>query len=206
MIWQQLAAAAGETGSSSSDGWFPIAASVTAAAALGGVAVNKLADRRDRRRTLYAEAYKAALAWVEALYRVRRRDPDRPYELAAQFHELQEAIDFHQGWIDAESVELGRAYRRLVMSIKALTFHEIKEAWKQPPCDPAQGFSLEEHTHPKVADAKEQFVRDVRDHLSMNPNKRMDLKDRYEDANWQRMLNSLPKPERRSEGEANETA
>jgi hypothetical protein len=161
--------------------WIPVAALVTGALSLIGIAVNRYVDRRDRRRTLYAEAYKAAVAWVEMLYRVRRRDPERPYELAARFHEVQERVDFHQGWIDAEHVAFGRAYRQLVAEIKRLTFDEIKEAWRNPPCDPNDGFSLEAEVHPPVAEAKGTFVADLRDHMSLRPWRRQALKRRYRD-------------------------
>jgi hypothetical protein len=159
--------------------WIPIAAVVAGAFSLIGIALNRYVDRRDRRRTLYAEAYKSAVAWVEMLYRVRRRDPDRPYELAVQFHEIQESIDFHQGWIDAEHVALGRAYRRLVAEIKRLTFDEIKQAWRSPPCDPNDGFSLEAEVHPPVAEAKGTFIADLRDHMSLRPWRRQALMRRY---------------------------
>jgi hypothetical protein len=172
--------------------WIPTAALAAGFFALAGIAMNRYCDRRDQRRTLYAEAYRAALAWVEMLYRVRRRDPSDPYPLAAQFHTLQEGIDFHQGWIDSESLWLGRAYRRLVRSIKALTFGEIKNAWKNAPCSPDDGFSLAEETHPPVAAAKEQFIGDLRDHLSLHPLNRRRLRQRYSDDNWQRVLASAP--------------
>ena len=161
--------------------WIPVAAVVTGAISLIGIAMNRYVDRRDRRRTLYAEAYKAAVAWVEMLYRVRRRDPQHPYELAARFHEVQECVDFHQGWIDAEHVAFGRAYRQLVSEIKRLTFDEIKEAWRSPPCDPNDGFSLEAEVHPPLAEAKGTFVADLRDHMSLRPWRRRALKRRYRD-------------------------
>lgn len=164
--------------------WIPWAAIVAGLVTIGMAIASRYTDRRDRRRELYAAGYQAALAWMEMLYRVRRRDPDRPYDLAGEFHKLQEAIDFHQAWIDSESVSFGRAYRRLVLTIKALTIDEIKAAWKAAPCRPEDGFSLADKTHPPVEEAKEQFIRDLQDHLSLQPSRRWNLNDRYDDYHW----------------------
>ena len=89
---------------------------------------------------MYATAYEAALDWLEMLYRVRRRDSNKTYDLADRFHDLQKTIDYHQGWIGTESKELGRAYRHFVRTVKALTVNEIRQAWKSPPCKPEDGF------------------------------------------------------------------
>ncbi|MEJ7783473.1 MAG: hypothetical protein WKF96_01635 [Solirubrobacteraceae bacterium] len=172
--------------------WIPIAALVAGAFALITLAINRYIDRRDRRRSLYADAYKAALAWVEMLYRVRRRDPDNPYPVADQFHKLQEDIDFHQAWICTESQALGRAYERLVLTVKALTAEDIKRAWIDPPCKPEDSFSLAMETHPPVAEAKRQFMGDLQDHLSLNPERRWALNERYDDHNWNQIKASLP--------------
>lgn len=178
--------------------WIPWAAIVAGLFTVATGIAGRYADRRDRRRDLYAAGYQAALAWVEMLYRVRRRDPERPYPLAEQFHELQEAIDFHQAWIDGESVAFGRAYRRLVMTVKALTVDEIKKAWKAEPCRPEDGFSLEAETHPPIERAKEQFISDLQDHMALNPSGRWNLHDRYDDHNWTaikaEIARSNPKP------------
>jgi hypothetical protein len=161
--------------------WIPVAALVAGVFALIGIALNRYSERQDRRRSLYADAYKAALAWVEMLYRVRRRDPNNPYALADQFHCLQESIDFHQAWIESESVHLGRAYRKLVASVKKLTVQEIKAAWKAPPCSPDDGFSLAEGVHPPIDASQDQFIVDLREHMSANPFSRRRMRQRYAD-------------------------
>ncbi len=175
-------------------GVIPWAAVAAGLFALLGLALGRLYERRDRRRTLYSEAYKAALAWVEMLYRVRRRDPEQPYELAAQFHKLQEDINFYQGWIDSESIAFGRAYQRLVLEVKAMTLPDIQAAWANGPVDPRHGFSLEGETHPPVETAKQQFLCDLRAHLSLKPADRLMLRSRYSNANWTRVRAAIPKP------------
>jgi hypothetical protein len=187
----KLLAAAETSGISGVIPWAAVAAGLFT---LLGLALARLSERRDRRRTLYSEAYRAALAWVEMLYRVRRRDPERSYELAAKFHELQEDINFFQGWIESESIAFGRAYQRLVLEVKALTLPDIQVAWATGPVDPQQGFSLQGETHPPVESAKQQFLRDLRAHLSLKPADRWALRSRYSDQNWLRVTAAIPKP------------
>jgi hypothetical protein len=175
--------------------WIPVAALVTGAVALIGIGLNRWIERRDRRRDLYATAYEAALDWVEMLYRVRRRDSNKTYDLADRFHDLQKTIDYHQGWIATESKELGRSYRRFVKTVKALTVKEIRAAWKSPPCKPEDGFSLEAELHPNVSDADEQFIRDLRDHTAvLRFWRRWSLKRRYSDDNWREIVAAIPTP------------
>jgi len=181
-------------GASGISGVIPWAAVVAGVVALAGLAISRFSERRDRRRTLYSEAYKAALAWVKMLYRVRRRDPEQPYELAAQFHRLQEDLDFYQGWIESESIAFGRAYQRLVLEVKALTLPEVQAAWASAPFDPKHGFSLQGETHPPVESAKRQFLRDLREHLSLKPADRWAVRSRYSDENWQRIRAATAKP------------
>jgi hypothetical protein len=71
VAWVQRAAAI--RAASSSWAWAAlVAAAVGGTIALIGIAANLAAARRDRRAGLYAEAYKAALAMVEMVYRARR--------------------------------------------------------------------------------------------------------------------------------------
>jgi hypothetical protein len=178
-------AANGSTVASDLPDWIPFGALVAAAGALLGIAVNRLSERRDRRRCLYSDAYQAAVGWGELYYRVRRRDPGRPYEVAARFHQIQEQIDFHQSWIESESVSLGRAYCRLVLRIKALTYTAIKEAWAMPPVTPENGFSVMPVAPQGLEQARERFITDLRDHLTLlRAWRRISLRCRYRDKKW----------------------
>jgi hypothetical protein len=157
----------------------PWGALIAAVIALTVAGWNQFQARRDRRRTLYSEAYKAALAWIELYYRVRRRDPGNPHELVGLFHRAQEEIDYHEGWLMTESHPLGRAYQEFVQAVKAEARPLIKQAWQESPCDPEQGLELPDGQHPNVDAAKEQFLADVSDHLSASPERWLALKDRY---------------------------
>ena len=64
-----------------------------------------ISAKHARRRDLYSCAFKAALAWEEMLYRVRRRaeGDEAARALINRFHELQEEVNYHQGWLQSES-------------------------------------------------------------------------------------------------------
>ena len=64
-------------------------------------ALARVFSQRDRRRQMYGEAFRTALAWREVVYRVRRRDNSEQHdrELIDRFHDLQERLDYYEGWI-----------------------------------------------------------------------------------------------------------
>ncbi len=148
-----------------------IAAAITAS---GAITVAVLAavfayfgEKRTRRRTLYGEAYRAALAWREMLYRVRRRrgSGDAEDALISAFHDLQLDIDYHAGWIGSESVYVQRSYVRFVDQVKAATSPLIQQAWEARPA-PRPSWSDPEADHPDVSAAARSFLFDVRCHLA----------------------------------------
>jgi hypothetical protein len=172
--------------------WIPVAALIAGAVSLGGLGLNRLWDRRDRRRSLYADAYQAALSWEEMLYRVRRRDPEGTYALAERFHAVQERIDFHQGWIAGESIPFGRAYCRLVLTIKSHTREPIRLAWASAPVKPGEGgFPVTPIDASELQAARDRFIDDHRDHLSFQPWRRRRLARRYDDASWAKINKDL---------------
>jgi hypothetical protein len=135
-------------------------------AGLGWI-LTRLSARRDTRRNLHSEAYKAALAWREMLYRVRRRPPDDTanWRLIDRFHELQEELDYYQGWLCTESRYLGHSYSRMVGKIKTECEPRLVAAWKAPLRDPSEGAPVGED-HPQITETTTMFLRDVRSYLS----------------------------------------
>lgn len=144
--------------------------------ALFTVSVTQLANGRDRRRKLYGEAVKAALAWKELLYRVRRRPSgdEGARELISKFHEAQERLDFYHAWIGTESKSLSRSYDTLVRGVKSRTERSIKQAWEEDVRD-LPGSARPDDVHPNVDDLTERFLQDVRSHLAIGPHRRISL-------------------------------
>lgn len=132
-----------------------LAAGVPAAVTLMVAALSALtaylASKRERRRTLYGKAFRAALGWCEMLYRVRRRgaSTESDLDLVARFHELQEELDFYTGWIGSESKYLRRSYKALIDAVKEDTRQLIADAWKAPVREPCGG-TLDTDAHPDL--------------------------------------------------------
>jgi hypothetical protein len=115
--------------------------------------------------------------------------------LADHFHEIHEQINFHQAWIETESTYMGRAYRRLVLSVQAETADALEEAWDHLRVSVLEGRQGWPHTlikgsHPNATAAKQQFLQDVADHLAWTGSDR--LRERYDDREWRIIRATLP--------------
>lgn len=158
-----------------------ITATVAAAVAIYLNAVGRKREDKSRRRDLYSEAYMVALEWCEAVYRVRRRAPDGSEDrgLVERFHDMQERIAYHEGWLSIEAVELGAAYRALLDEVTGQCHPMLREAWNQPGRSPTAP-TPDTDADPDLSTAKAQFLVDVREHLSCWPWVRGRVKKRYE--------------------------
>jgi hypothetical protein len=66
--------------------------------------------------------------------------------------------------------------------VKAKCEPTIKSAWAEPPCDPKDGFTPPTDAEPAdISAEKRQFLADVGDHLSVSPERRYNLSQRYPD-------------------------
>jgi hypothetical protein len=144
-----------------------IPAAIAATVAIYLNAVGRKREDVQRRRDLYSEAYKLALEWCEAIYRVRRRAPDGSQDqaLVEHFHELQERIAYYQGWLCIEAADLGHSYQHFLDEVLKECKPLIQEAWLKDGRKPTEPTPPEEAA-PKLDNAKELFLREVREHLS----------------------------------------
>lgn len=140
------------------------AATAIAVASLSALAAY-LASKRERRRTLYSEAVKAAVVWEEMLFRVRRRSADQERELVDTFHALQDDLTYHRAWVGSESKYMKHSYDKLTTEVKKATAELITEAWAKP-IRPAPGNALPDEVCPELAPYIDAFLCDVRSHLS----------------------------------------
>lgn len=120
---------------------------------------------------MYGEAFRAALEWQEMLYRIRRRENtnEAAHAVITRFHDLQERLNYYEGWIGSESKYMRRSYRRLVDSQKREMKNYIQDAWSKPG---TTGNAQDDDRYPDAAiltDAADLFLRDVRNHLSIQP-------------------------------------
>lgn len=124
---------------------------------------------RDRRRQMYGEAFRVALEWREMVYRVRRRDNSKEHDrvLIDRFHDLQERLDYYEGWIGSESRYMRRSFERLVQSVKIATKDDLQAAWN---ARGRPGNADPDGNRPTVPQSvTDSFLRDVRSHLSLQP-------------------------------------
>lgn len=155
-----------------------ITASATLTAAFITAGVAYFANKRERRRLLYSEAVKAALAWKEMLYRVRRRGEGQERELIDLFHSRQDDLTYYRAWVGSESEAMQRSYDSLVKNVKKITEPLIQKAW-QASIRPIPGDAVPGETHPDFDEQTDAFLADVRDHLSPKPWKKWQVKQRH---------------------------
>lgn len=136
--------------------------------------IARQSEQRDRRRELYAEAYRAVLEWHEMLYRVRRRssDPNDVQTLRDRFHGLQERISFYEGWIGSESVYMRHSYCLFVQDVRDRMRPLIEHAWGKATRARRRN-GADDDERPDVGGFAEKFLRDVRGHLSWQPWRRI---------------------------------
>jgi hypothetical protein len=142
-----------------------IPAAATIVVALLAALTAYLASKRERRRQLYSEAVKAAVAWEEMLFRVRRREASQERALIDRFHDLQDQLTFYQAWVGSESKYMSRSYESLVAGVKARTQDEINKAWAEP-IRPVPGNGRPKDVNPALSDLTGRFLADVRSQLS----------------------------------------
>lgn len=136
-----------------------IPATIAGAVAVYASWLGRKRAEQDRRRDLYSEAYKLALAWCEGVYRVRRRPPDGSgdRDLVERFHKLQEDIAYYEGWLWAENEELGAAYQTFLKQVMAECELLLQDAWTRPGREPTEPTPPDEK-HPDLKAAKKQFL------------------------------------------------
>jgi hypothetical protein len=151
-----------------------------------GALATYFSNRRERCRLLYSEAVRAAVAWKEMLYRVRRRQAGQEQELIKQFHDLQDNLSYYSAWVGSESEDMKESYDRFVKGVKDRTETLIVDAWAKP-TRPVPGNAQQGDVHPDLSDLTDSFLTDIRDHLSLR--RKQNVKKRNQAA---RRSNSEP--------------
>lgn len=87
------------------------------------VVIQRRDDKRTRDDELFGRAFKAVMDWTEMPYRrirARQDNAEQQREIRLRFHDLQEELQFHRGWIGFRSKKLGSRYERFASSVKGL--------------------------------------------------------------------------------------
>lgn len=119
--------------------------------------------RRDQRAVMFAEALWAVEDYLEAPYRVRRRDGSRQARMAVTDHisDIQSRISFHTGWLDLHaSPQVRDAYTSYVGAAKQEAGPQIIAAWKTRPTRRDRNVPIGEPVRQPKADAGRNAVLD----------------------------------------------
>lgn len=149
--------------------WGIAAALIPAALALIGQALVRLKENRDRRRGEYGRAFAAALGWAELPYRVARRlsnEAEACRPLIEAFHQAQQEILYHRGWLQSISSDIGQTYDELVEGVKSQTAPHLAAAWKGEPV-PVDAMSIGPIYEVDIAAEQAAFITAVRRDLSL---------------------------------------
>jgi hypothetical protein len=116
--------------------WAALSAGVVAGAgALLGFLGNQLANRRERKSKVYAEALEAIKEYEELPYRIRRRPSSDGATRAALGNMVGEVLSklwFYQAWIHTDSAEVGAAYSALMAQTQGSGGPFRAAAWSTP--------------------------------------------------------------------------
>jgi hypothetical protein len=141
----------------------------TAISTLRSARQDRLAQRQGEHAQQFAQALSAVMVWKELGYRVLRRTDDRPETLAdvaKQFHQAQQDLDWHCTWLRIEAPEVATTYEHLVQQVKSLAAPLIRQAWKNPPIQRSEDMNLHEDYHRTFEDLDtEPYVKAVQSFL-----------------------------------------
>lgn len=160
--------------------WAPIfAATLAALVATVTLAVNMTAARRDRRRNLYSDAYRATMAWIEMAYRAYHAKPDDGTAFLDAYHKLWEDVRFFQGRLLLESNELGYSFALFKEAVQVVREATIESAWLERTTEAKPLVELPVEPGPETFRVQQDsFLQDARDQLSPNPWTRVKMKRR----------------------------
>jgi hypothetical protein len=150
-----------------------IAALIAALVAVIGYVLTQTWARRDRRARAFADALVAVEEYLEAPYRVRRRQAptaDVRAQLAASLSDLQGRIAFHRGWLQVEAPAVSRAYDALVLAARAEAGTQMIEAWNTEPASSDPGMNLTiGYSHPQADAERAKVIAAMRRYLRLWP-------------------------------------
>jgi hypothetical protein len=151
--------------------WAPIfAATLAALVATVTLALNMTAGRRDRRRNLYSDAYRATMSWIEMAYRAYHAKPEHGGEFLDAYHKLWEDVRYFQGWLLMESAELGYSFAQFKEAVQLICEDVIESGWVQRTTEAKPLVELPVEPSPDTFRyEQDRFLQDARDQLSPNP-------------------------------------
>lgn len=109
---------------------------LAAGVAVFGYSAQQRSARRDQRATGYAEALRAVEDYLEAPYRIRRRDGSSAARMSVATHvsDVQSRISFYSGWLSIHAPHhVRQAYVAFVSAAKQDAGPQMTQAWRSRP-------------------------------------------------------------------------
>jgi len=113
-----------------------IAAMLAAAVVVVGYSFQKTQARKTNQAVIYGEAIRAVHDYLEAPYRVARRDGSASARMAITSHvsDIQSRIAYFETLLRVEAPQnVSAAFRQLVAAVRAEAGPQITEAWRKRP-------------------------------------------------------------------------
>jgi hypothetical protein len=174
-----LAATDAVNGAASPSGFGPaqwstiIAALIAALVAVAGYMLTQAQARRERRAREFADALAAVADYLEAPYRIRRRQaatPEAREALTSALSDLQARIALHRAWLQVEAPAVGHAYEALVFAARSEAGAQMAEAWNAAPLTSDTDMNLKvAYPHPNSDAERAKVIAAMRQHLRLQP-------------------------------------
>jgi hypothetical protein len=153
---------------------------IAAVVAVTGYMLTQAQARRERRDREFADALAAVEEYLEAPYRIRRRQaatPEAREALTSALSGLQARIALHRAWLQVEAPAVGRAYEALVSAAEALVSAarseagaQMAEAWNAAPLTSDTDMNLKvAYPHPDSDAERAKVIAAMRQHLRFRP-------------------------------------
>jgi hypothetical protein len=150
-----------------------IAALIAALVVVAGYMLTQVQARRERRAKEFADALAAVEAYLEAPYRIRRRQaatPEAREALTSALSDLQARIALHRAWLQVESPTVGHAYDALVSAARSEAGAQMAEAWNAAPLISDTDMNLKvAYPHPNSDAERAKVIAAMRQHLRLRP-------------------------------------
>jgi hypothetical protein len=150
-----------------------IAAVIAALVAVTGYMLTQAQARRERRAREFADALAAVEEYLEAPYRIRRRQaatPEAREALTSALSDLQARIALHRAWLQVEAPAVGRAYEALVSAARSEAGAQMAEAWNAAPLTSDTDMNLKvAYPHPDSDAERAKVIAAMRQHLRLRP-------------------------------------
>lgn len=150
-----------------------IAALIAAVVAVAGYMLTQAQARRERRAKEFAQALAAVEEYLEAPYRIRRRQaatPEARNALTNSLSDLQARIAHHRAWLHVEAPAVATAYDVLVAAARSEAGVQMTEAWNSAPLAKDADMNLKvAYPHPDSDAARARVIAIMRQNLRYWP-------------------------------------